>query len=95
MAFNEETLANVANLARLNLSEAAQQKFAGEVNGILNWVEQLQQVNVDGIEPLISVTAQTNAERKDEVTDGNIQADLMKNAPESAHGFFVVPKMVE
>ncbi|MGN1063580.1 MAG: Asp-tRNA(Asn)/Glu-tRNA(Gln) amidotransferase subunit GatC [Alphaproteobacteria bacterium] len=95
MAFNEETLANVANLARLNLSEAARQKFAGEVNGILNWVEQLQQVNVDGIEPLISVTAQTNAERKDEVTDGNIQADLMKNAPESAHGFFVVPKMVE
>lgn len=95
MAFNQETVANVANLARLNLSEEEQQKFAGEVNGILNWVEQLQQVNVDGVEPLISVTTQTYAARKDEVTDGNIQADLMKNAPESAHGFFVVPKMVE
>lgn len=95
MAFNEETVANVANLARLNLTDEQKQKFAGEVDGILNWVEQLQEVNVDGIEPLISVTEQTEAIRSDIVTDGNIQADLMKNAPESAHGFYVVPKMVE
>lgn len=95
MAFNEETVANVANLARLNLTDEQKQKFAGEVDGILNWVEQLQEVNVDGVEPLISVTEQTEAIRSDIVTDGNIQADLMKNAPESAHGFYVVPKMVE
>lgn len=95
MAFNEETVANVANLARLNLTDEQKQKFAGEVDGILNWVEQLQEVNVDGVEPLISVTEQTEAIRSDVVTDGNIQADLMKNAPESAHGFYVVPKMVE
>lgn len=95
MAFNEETVANVANLARLHLTDEQKQKFAGEVDGILNWVEQLQEVNVDGIEPLISVTEQTDALRADIVTDGNIQADLMKNAPESAHGFYAVPKMVE
>ena len=95
MAFNEETVANVANLARLNLTDEQKQKFAGEVDGILNWVEQLQEVNVNDIEPLISVTEQTDAIRADIVTDGDIQADLMKNAPESAHGFYVVPKMVE
>ena len=95
MAFNEETVANVANLARLHLTDDQKQKFAGEVDGILNWVEQLQEVNVDGIEPLISVTEQTKAIRADVVTEGNIQADLMKNAPESAHGFYVVPKVVE
>lgn len=95
MSFNEKTVANIANLARLNVPEADQHKFAGEIDGILKWVEQLGEVNVDGIEPLISVSAQVKAERADEVTDGNIQADLMKNAPESAHGFFVVPKMVE
>ena len=95
MAFNEETVANVANLARLNLTDKQKQKFASEVDGILNWVEQLQEVNVEGVEPLISVTEQTNAIRTDVVTDGDIQADLMKNAPESAHGFYVVPKMVE
>ena len=95
MAFNEETVANVANLARLNLTDEQKQKFAGEVDGILNWVEQLQEVNVDGIEPLVSVTEQTDAIRADIVTDGGIQSDLMKNAPESAHGFYVVPKMVE
>ena len=95
MAFNEETVANVANLARLNLTDEQKQKFASEVDGILNWVEQLQEVNVESVEPLISVTEQTNAIRADVVTDGDIQADLMKNAPESAHGFYVVPKMVE
>lgn len=95
MAFNEETVANVANLARLNLTDEQKQKFASEVDGILNWVEQLQEVNVEGVEPLISVTEQTNAIRADVVTDGGIQTDLMKNAPESAHGFYVVPKMVE
>ena len=95
MAFNEETVSNVAYLARLHLTDEQKQKFSVEVDGILNWVEQLQEVNIDGVEPLISVTEQTHPSRPDVVTDGNIQADLMKNAPESAHGFYVVPKVVE
>lgn len=95
MSFNEKTVATIANLARLNLAPADEPKFAGEIEGILKWVEQLQEVNVDGIEPLISVTEQVKADRADVVTDGNIQDDLMKNAPESAHGFYAVPKMVE
>lgn len=95
MSFDQKTVANIANLARLNLKPEAQMKFAGEVEGILEWVRQLQEVNVDGVEPLLSVSIQEKAEREDVVTAGNIRDGLMKNAPESAHGFYVVPKMVE
>lgn len=95
MSFDQKTVQNIANLARINLNEAAQEKFTAEIDGILEWVHQLQEVNVDGVEPLVSVSEQKSAERTDVVTDGNIRDDLMKNAPQSAHGFFVVPKMVE
>lgn len=95
MSFDQKTVQNISNLARINLDEAAQEKFTTEIEGILEWVRQLQEVNVEGVEPLISVSEQKSAERADVVTDGNIRDDLMKNAPESAHGFFVVPKMVE
>lgn len=95
MSFNEETAEYIANLAKLHLSQEQKHKFAGEVNDILNWVEQLQEVDVSSVEPLVSVSEQENRMRADVVTVENIQADLMKNAPESAHGFFVVPKVVE
>lgn len=95
MSFDEKTVANVANLARINLPAEEQQKFAGEINGILNWVEQLQAVDVTNVEPLVSIAGAGEPLRKDVVTVGNIQEELMKNAPVSAHGFYVVPKMVE
>lgn len=95
MSFDLQTTANIANLARLNLDEKSKEKMAGEIAGILKWVEQLQEVDVTNVEPLISINGANQPMRKDVVTEGDIQAELMQNAPESAHGFFEVPKMVE
>lgn len=95
MSFDTKQIQSIAKLARLNLSDGDREKFAGEIDGILNWVEQLNGVDITGIEPLTSVTAETNRMRADVVTDGNIQAELTANAPESVMGFYVVPKMVE
>ncbi len=95
MSFDRKTVQNIANLARINLNAEAEEKFTGEIDGILEWVHQLQEVNVDNVEPLVSVSAQKNAEREDEVTVENQRDALMQNAPEAMHGFFVVNKMVE
>ena len=68
-----------------------------DINGILDWVEQLKEVNVDGVEPLVSVSPRQSATaiRPDMVTDGGLQTELMANAPESVQGFYEVPRMVE
>ncbi|MDR2902633.1 MAG: Asp-tRNA(Asn)/Glu-tRNA(Gln) amidotransferase subunit GatC [Lactobacillales bacterium] len=95
MSFDTKTIQNIAKLARLKLTPEAQEKFTTEVDGILKWVEQLNAVDVTGIDPLVSVFTQENDWRKDAVTIGNIQKELMQNAPEEAHGFYVVPKVVE
>lgn len=95
MSFDEKTIKSIAKLSRLHFPETEEAKFAQDINGILQWVEELKEVNVDGIDPLVSVTPRTNAIRKDEVIVGDIQAELMENAPESVQGFYVVPKMVE
>lgn len=95
MSFNEQTIKTVANLARLKFPEGQEAKFANDINGILDWVEQLKEVNVDGVEPLVSVSPRTDAIRPDEVTDGGLQTELMANAPESVQGFYEVPRMVE
>lgn len=95
MSFNETTIKNIAKLARLNFPADKVEKFTQDINSILNWVEELKEVNVDNVEPLISVSLQEPSFRKDEVTIDNLQQELMINAPESAHGFFSVPKMVE
>lgn len=95
MSFDKQTTAKIATLARLNLDEDSQQKMAGEIAGILKWVEQLQEVDVTNVEPLVSISGGTEPMRADVVTVGGLQEELMQNAPESAHGFYVVPKMVE
>ena len=95
MSFNETTIKNIAKLARLKFPADQEEKFAQDINSILDWVEKLKEVNVENVEPLISVSMQTPGFRKDEVTTGELQKELMMNAPESAHGFYVVPKMVE
>lgn len=95
MSFNKQTIKNVAKLARLHLPQDQEAKFMNDIDSILNWVEELKEVNVENVEPLVSVSIQEKAERKDEVTIENLQKELMINAPESAHGFYVVPKMVE
>ncbi len=95
MSFNKETIQNVAKLARLRLADEKQDRFMNDVNDILNWVEQLKEVDVNGVEPLISVSSQQSAMRQDVVSVGHLQNEVTMNAAQSVHGFYVVPKMVE
>ena len=95
MSFNEQTIKTIANLARLRFPKEDEEKFMNDINGILDWVEQLKEVDVTGVEPLVSVSPRESAIRADQVTDGGIQNELMANAPESVQGFYEVPRMVE
>ena len=95
MAIDAATVRKVAHLARIKTPDDRLEPLAQELNGILSWIEQLQQVDVDGVEPMTSNVAQPLRLRQDVVTDGDKVADIMANAPKSADGFFVVPKVVE
>ena len=95
MSVDTDTVRRVARLARIAVKEEELAPLAGELNTILDWVEQLGEVNVDGVEPMTSVTPMALKQREDEVTDGNRQGDVMLNAPDSREGFFAVPKVVE
>lgn len=95
MSMNKEAVAKVARLARLKTTEEQNEKLAGEMESILKWIEQLNAVDTDGVEPMVSAIPHKPKRRVDEVTDGNKVDDILANAPESAEGFFVVPKVVE
>lgn len=95
MAVDEKTVRRIAHLARIKLDDADVEPMMKELNGILNWVEQLGEVNTDGVEPMTSVVAQKMRWREDVVSDGNIQEDVLKNAPEAQFGFYAVPKVIE
>jgi len=95
MSIDIDTARRVAKLARIRVEEADLPALAGELSGILTFMEQLNEVNVDGIEPMTSVTPMRLKRRKDEVTDGSIQSAVLKNAPDAREGFFAVPKVVE
>ena len=95
MAIDTETVKRVAFLSRLRVDEDKIAETEEEFNKILNWVEQLNEVGTDNVEPLVSVN-QTNLEwRQDEVNDGEKAEEVLKNAPMSEFGYFVVPKVVE
>ena len=95
MSIDKATVEKVAKLARIKTTEAENDKFAGELTGIMNWIEQLNVVDTDGVEPMTSVVDMTLFKREDEVTDGGYADQVTKNAPESQQDFFVVPKVVE
>ncbi|MBE6445890.1 MAG: Asp-tRNA(Asn)/Glu-tRNA(Gln) amidotransferase subunit GatC [Alphaproteobacteria bacterium] len=95
MALNQQTIQNLSWLARLKLPAEREGKILNDLQSILDWVEQLKQVDIEGVEPLVSVTQGIAPMRQDVVTEGGQQADLMANAPESVQGFYVVPKVVE
>ena len=95
MAIDAATVRKVAHLARIKTPDDRLEPLAAELNGILSWIEQLSEVDVDGVEPMTSNVAQALRLRDDAVTDGGKVADIMANAPRSADGFFVVPKVVE
>lgn len=95
MSVTQKDVVKVARLARIALPEDQVQHMTDELNGILNWIEQLGEVNVDGVEPMTSVVETSLPMREDVITDGNIQDKVLANAPRSEDGFFVVPKVVE
>lgn len=95
MAIDAATVRRVAHLARIAEPEERLQSLAGELNGILQWIEQLNEVDVDGVEPMTTAVEAATPLRDDAVTDGGDPARVLANAPKSADGFFVVPKVVE
>jgi aspartyl-tRNA(Asn)/glutamyl-tRNA(Gln) amidotransferase subunit C len=92
---DKTTVKKVASLACLAITDAEQGKYAAQLGGILKWAEQLAEINTDHIEPLANVVNINLRLREDVITDGNIQPDILANAPETLEGFFVVPKVVE
>lgn len=90
-----DTARRVAKLARIRVPEDNLPKLADQLSGILDFMEQLNEVDVTGIEPMTSVTPMRLKRRKDGVTDGNIQTRILANAPDAREGFFAVPKVVE
>lgn len=95
MSLDISTVRNIANLARIEVPEGELQHLAGELSGILRFVEQLQELNTDGVPPMTSVETMALPQRQDAVTDGGCQDKVLANAPESDDGFFLVPKVVE
>lgn len=77
------------------MSDSEVEALVPEINNILGWVEQLGEVNTDGVEPLTAVIDQKLRLREDVVTDGNIREEVLANAPDAQHGFFAVPKVIE
>jgi aspartyl-tRNA(Asn)/glutamyl-tRNA(Gln) amidotransferase subunit C len=95
MSVDAATVRRIAHLARIAVQEKDVEHLRGELNAILQWVEQLSAVNVDGVEPMTSVTPMQLRMRKDEVTEGGDAARVLANAPQTDDGFFIVPKVVE
>jgi len=95
MTIDKQTVQKVANLARLKITDEEADRYGPQLSGIINFVEQLNEVDTDNVEPLASPVDITLRLREDKVTDGNIQKDVLANAPEELEGFFVVPKVVE
>ncbi|WP_299730187.1 Asp-tRNA(Asn)/Glu-tRNA(Gln) amidotransferase subunit GatC [uncultured Tateyamaria sp.] len=95
MSIDESTAKRVAKLARIQVAPERLPALAAEFNTILGFIEQLSEVDVDGVEPMTSVTPQRLKRRVDEVTDGSQQEAVLTNAPDAREGFFAVPKVVE
>jgi len=95
MSVDADTVRRIAHLARIAVAEDEVEHLKDELNAMLAFVEQLGEVNVDGVEPMTSVTPMTMKKRADVVTDGGIAEDIVKNAPLSEDNYFLVPKVVE
>ena len=95
MSVSSEHVRHIAKLARIGMTDAEIEALVPELNNILGWVEQLGEVDTDGVEPLATVIDLKLRLRDDAVTDGNIRDEVLANAPEAQHGFFAVPKVIE
>jgi aspartyl-tRNA(Asn)/glutamyl-tRNA(Gln) amidotransferase subunit C len=95
MSVDAATVRRIAHLARIAVAEEEVEHLRGEINAILAFVEQLSEVKVDGVEPMTSVTPMAMKKRPDVVTDGNDADAVLKNAPQTQDGYFLVPKVIE
>ena len=95
MSVDAATVRHIAPLARIAVSDEEVAALAPELNNILGWVEQLQEVDVSGVEPMTAVIPNKLRLRDDVVTDGGIRDKVLANAPVAEHGFFAVPKVIE
>jgi aspartyl-tRNA(Asn)/glutamyl-tRNA(Gln) amidotransferase subunit C len=95
MSVDADTVRRIAHLARIAVAEDEVERLKDEINGMLAFVEQLQEVNVEGVEPMTSVTPMAMKMRHDVVTDGNDAEGVLNNAPQSDDNFFLVPKVIE
>jgi aspartyl-tRNA(Asn)/glutamyl-tRNA(Gln) amidotransferase subunit C len=95
MSIDEQTVRKIGRLARIEVSDSDVTYYGPQMNGILKWIEQLQEVPTDKVEPLASVAEIALYLRPDQVTEGDKADEILANAPEATEGFFVVPKIVE
>jgi aspartyl-tRNA(Asn)/glutamyl-tRNA(Gln) amidotransferase subunit C len=95
MSVDSATVRRIAHLARIAVADDEVEHLKGELNAMLDFVEQLNEVNVAGVEPMTSVTPMVMKSREDVVTDGGIADDIVKNAPATQDHYFLVPKVVE
>jgi aspartyl-tRNA(Asn)/glutamyl-tRNA(Gln) amidotransferase subunit C len=95
MSVDTATVRRIAHLARIAVADDEVEHLRGEINAILAFVEQLSEVNVEGVEPMTSVTPMAMKKRKDVVTDGDNAEAVLRNAPATEHNYFLVPKVVE
>jgi aspartyl-tRNA(Asn)/glutamyl-tRNA(Gln) amidotransferase subunit C len=95
MSVSKDQVRHIAKLARIAMSDDELERLVPELNGIIGWVEQLGEVNTDGVEPLTAVIDLKLRLREDAVTDGDCREAVLANAPEAQHGFFGVPKVIE
>lgn len=95
MAVDKDTVAQIAKLARIKVDDAQQEALTEELSNILGWIDELGELDTEGVQPMTSVVEVQHSLRKDVIKDGDRQDDILKNAPESKHGYFVVPRVVE
>ena len=95
MSLDKEKITHVAKLARISVNEAKVESLTKDLNSIFKFIEQLNELNTDKVEPLSSILNQSLRTRKDEINDGKIRGKILKNSPKDSDEFFVVPKVVE
>jgi aspartyl-tRNA(Asn)/glutamyl-tRNA(Gln) amidotransferase subunit C len=95
MSVTNEQVRHIAKLARITMSDEELERLVPELNNILRWVEQLAEVDTEGVEPLTAVVPNALRLREDKVTDGDCREEVLANAPNAEHGFFAVPKVIE
>ena len=95
MKLDTNTINKIAKLARIRLSDKEANELLKDMNSILDWVEQLNEVNTDSVEPLTNISSSTLPKRKDEAEDVNTSDEILQNSPDKLEGYFAVPKVVE